>query len=395
MVSKPPVPAYASQRPGSDDRDIPETSTVPKLPLTAANISVYQQGLSETPQNSATPAEDRPFISTGPAIRLDEDRVQASAAYDSRGNVSYERQADPSLANTLRNDRLAPFGNLTLDIHFEQRPPLARSTSLEVHVPSPIPLDEQLESPTALVDIDLGSPQDPIAPTRFGEGSSLTIQNSARRYSFAETTTTESSGFVVLTPQLSSNESRSSSVPAPPFSPWQSVRNPAGFVPSPHLMTIEETLDDQLYWPCPRLDIGPINQNNASEYGGIRNYSRPLSMASGGHNGERPRLDSPKYPPCWTTDDGLLIVPSVPGELVKDISQPITSDNQELVEITSSTQKHAIPSNNSDSANDLLDVAALSPNVTTYRKGNCPRRKRSPSYYDPDILPRQRITHVK
>lgn len=364
--------------------------------MTAANISVYQQGLGETPPNSTAPAKDRPFISTGPTIRLEEG-VQASAAYDSRGNVSYERQADPSLANTLRNDRLAPFGNLTLDIHFDERQPLARSTSLEVHVPSPIPLDEQLESPTALVDIDLGSPQDPIAPTSFGNESSLTIQNSARRYSFAETTTTESSGFVVLTPQLSSNESRSSSVPAPPFSPWQPVRNPAGFVPSPHLMTIEETLNDQLYRPCPRLDLGPINQNNTSEYGSIRNYSRPLSIASGGHNGERPlpsRIESPKYPPCWTTDDGLLIVPSVPGELVKDISQPITSGNQELIETAPSTQKHAIPSNNSDPANDLVDVAALSPNVTTYRKGNCPRRKRSPSYYDPDILPRQRITHV-
>lgn len=360
--------------------------------MTAANISVHQQGLSETPQNSAALAKDKPFISTGPTIRLGES-AQASAAYDSRGNVSYERQADHSLAYTLRNDRLAPFGNLTLDIHFEERPPLARSTSLEVHVPSPIPREEQLESPTAPVNIDLGSPQDPIAPTSFGEGSSLSIQHSTRRYSFAETTTSNSSGFVVLTPQASSNESRSSSVPAPPFSPWQPVRNAAGFVPSPHLMTIEESLDDQLYRPCPRLDLGPINQNTSSEYGGVvRNYSRPLSIASGGHNGERPlppRIESPKYPPCWTTDDGLLIVPSVPGEFVKDISQLITSGNQELVETASSAQtRHAIPSNNTDTANDIVDVAALSPNVTTYRKGNGPRRKRSPSYYDPDILPR-------
>jgi hypothetical protein len=330
----------------------------------------------------------------GPTIRLHEG-AQASAAYDSRGNVSY----NSSLADTLRRDRLAPFGNLTVDIHFDERPSLARSTSLEVHVPSPIPLEEELESPTALIDINLGSPQDLRAPTSFREENSLSVQHSVRRYSFAETTTSESSGFVVLTPQLASTESRPSSVPAPPFSPWQQIRNPAGFVPSPHLMTIEETLDNQLYRPCPRLDLGPINQINTSEYGGVvRNYIRPLSVASGGHNSERPLpppINAPKYPPCWATDDGLLIVPSVPGELVEDKSQPITSGNQELVETTSSTQTmHAIPANDSNSADDLVDVAALNPNVTTYRKGNCPRRKRSPSYYDPDILPRQRINHV-
>lgn len=161
-------------------------------------------------------------------------------------------------------------------------------------------------------------------------------------------------------------------------------------------MTIEETLDDQLHRPCPRLDLGPINQRNVFEHDGIiRNYSRPLSVASGGYD-ERPlppRIEAPKYPPCWTTDDGLLIVPSVPAELVKEKTQQF--GDHELTETTSSMRtKHAIPSNGNHTVDDLVDVAALSPNVTTYRKANCPRRKRSPSYYDPDILPRQRHTHV-
>lgn len=363
--------------------------------MTAANISVHQQGLNETPRNSAALTKERPAITSGPTIRLIKS-AQASA-YDSRGNVSYE-QTDPSLANTLRNDRLTPFGKLTVDVHFDERPPLARSSSLEVHASSPVPLEKQPESPTALVDIDLGSPQDLRASTSFREESLLPIQNSARRYSFPEITTSESSGFVVLTPQLSSTESRSSPVPAPPFSRWQQIRNFAGIIPSPHLVTIEETLDDQLYRPCPRLDLGPTNLNDMPEYGGVvRNYSRPLPIVSGSHSNERPRpprTDAP-YPPCWTTEEGLLIVPSVPGELVKERSSQNKSDNHELVETTSSTQsRHAINSKESDAAHDLVDVAALSPNVTTHRKGNCPRRKRSPSYYDPDILPRQRINHV-
>ncbi|KAE8547885.1 hypothetical protein EYB25_009678 [Talaromyces marneffei] len=394
MVSKPPVPAYTFQRPRSDDLDTSETSTVPSFPLTAANISVHQQGLKETPHGSAALSKERTVTSTStPTIRL-EDHIQASPAYGARGNVSYERPAA-----TLLNDRLTPFGNLTVDMHFDERPPSARSTSLEVHVPSPIPLEEQLGSPTDLVDANLGSPQDLRALKSFREESSLPIQNPARRYSFAETTTSESSGFVVLTPQISSTESRSSSVPAPPFSPWQHMRNPAGFIPSPHLMTIEETLDDQLYRSCPGLDLGPINQNDSLLYGGgVRNYSRPLSVASAGYTGERPRpprIGAPKYPPCWTTDEGLLIVPSVPGELVKKRLQPTTLVSEETVETTSSTQtKNAMSPIKINTADNLVDFAALSPNVTTYRKGTCPRRKRSPSYYDPDILPRQRINHV-
>lgn len=158
-------------------------------------------------------------------------------------------------------------------------------------------------------------------------------------------------------------------------------------------MTAEEIPGGQLYRPCPRLD------NDISEHGGIiTNYGRRSSIASGGHSDERqlpPRIDAPKYPPCWTTDDGLLIVPSVPGELAKDVPQQVTSDNQELVETSSSNKaKHTITSNNSDPAETLVEFAALSPNVTTYRKGNCPRKKRSPSYYDLDILPRQRMNYV-
>lgn len=309
--------------------------------------------------------------------------------------MSYERRTDPRLADSLCNDRLKPVGILTLDTQYDERPPLARSTSLEVHVPSPIPQDEQSESPTAFVELDLGGPQDLKSLTSFGSDSSLAIVNPTRRHSFAETATSSSSGFVVLAPQVSSNESRPSSVPARPVEPWQLVRNPAAFILSPHLMTIEETLDDQLKQPCPRLDISPICQHKSLEHG-VVSYSRPLSVASGGINSARPlppRVEASKYPPCWTTDDGLLIVPSVPGELVKGTAQ--RSGEYEMSETTSSTQtKHATPSTASNTADDLVDVAALSANVTTYRKENCPRRKRSPSYYDPDILLRQKIAHV-
>lgn len=388
------APANASQRPGSDDRDISETSTVPTPPLTAANISVHQKGLGETPQNPVALAK-RPFITTGPTIRLDES-AQASTAYDSRGNVSYERLADPRLADALRDDRLKPVESLTLDTQFDERPLLARSTSLEVHVPSPIPQDEQLESPTAFVELDLEGPQDLKSLASFGSESSLAIVNPTRRHSFAETATSSSSGFVLLAPQVSSNDSRPSSVPARQVEPWQLVRNPAVFIPSPHLMTIEETLIDQLEQPCPRLDLSPISQHKTLEHGGAVNYSRPLSVASGGISSARPlppRIGASKYPPCWTTDDGLLIVPSVPGELVKGKAQHF--GEYEMSETTSSTQiKHANPSNANNTADDLVEVAALSPNVTTYRKANCPRRKRSPSYYDPDILPHQKIAHV-
>lgn len=396
MVSKPPVPAYESQRPGRDDLDISETSTLPLLPLTAANISVQQQVLEETPQHPVAHTEYR----TGPAVRLEES-VRASAIYDAQGNVSYD---GPTNLETIRNDRLTPFGNLTLNIQVDERPPLARSTSLEVHVPLPNPIEERLESPNDLVDINLGSPQEvrPALSTKESSLTAATAQNSARRYSFAETTTSESGSFIILTPQLSSGTpSRSSSVPAPPFSPWQAVRNPAGFVPSPHLRTIEETLDDQLNRPNPRLDHSPLYQDGAPQYGGVvSNYSRPLSVVPGAHNGERPllppRIENAKYPPCWTTEEGLLIVPSVPGELVKEFTPRDVSENPDLVETVSSNEKKiAISADKSDTADDLVEVAALSPNVTTYRKGNFPRRKRSPSYYDPDILPHQRNNHVK
>ncbi|EED13887.1 hypothetical protein TSTA_101270 [Talaromyces stipitatus ATCC 10500] len=326
-----------------------------------------------------------------PTIRL-EDHTQASRAYEFQSNASYDRQADPgqSPAETaLHEEGLTSFDKLTVDIG--ERPPLARSSSLEVHAPSPTP-EEELESPTILASTGLDGPL-------ITEDSSFPIQNSTARHSFSDTTS-ETSSFIILTPQVSSTDSKTSSAPAPPSSPWQHIRNPAGFMPSPRLVTIEEALDDQLQQPCPPLDH--ITRHGiTSNYGGIVRSCGPPSLPAstcGSHTGERPRpprIDAPKYPPCWTTAEGLLIVPSVPGELVMDRMEQIRSGNDEFLETTLSAHtQHGNSSSESDMTDDFETVAALSPNVTAFRKGRCPRRKRSPSYYDLDILPRQRINHV-
>jgi hypothetical protein len=105
-----------------------------------------------------------------------------------------------------------------------------------------------------------------------------------------------------------------------------------------------------------------------------------------------PQSQPPKYPACRLTEDGLLIVPSVPGPPGDETERSRKHGNRPLsyhtapvrrTRFASSIQTKSIPKE-SDEGPALV---GLSPNVMPYRKGRYPRRRRCPSYYDSDIVP--------
>lgn len=367
--------------------------------MTAENVLIHQVVLDKHgQQHEGESALERP--SEGPAQPIL--RVQACPSDSFEASippifVQEKSQADYDqiiTQNVLPFEQLTASGNLIVEVDESQRPRLARSSSLEVHAASPTPSDAPLESSASWTEINSDGSYDPrdesITSLIKGSGP-LNHQGRSNRFSFSETAS-ERSSFVVLSSQISGTDSRASSVPAPPFSPAQQIRPFTACLPSPQLMTIEEALDDPSPQSYPLQNSMSIMQRRPPEHGRFVASYMPPSMLVTSHRDfpsdcpQPTSANNSKYPPCWVSNDGLLIVPSVPGVLIEDTSQQNITES-ETVEVMSPTkEKHNLMTENLDIPDDLEIVAALSPNVTAYRKGKHPTRKRGHGFYNADIL---------
>jgi hypothetical protein len=276
---------------------------------------------------------------------------------------------------------------------------LQRSSSLDVHAPSPPPSppseDQPSELQSAFKDISNSAPVKAPAASDItspfnGEWVFLQNQNLQSGYTYSDADT-GSNQFSMIAPG----------------SPYVGVAN--SHISSPRLsslrsegFTVIDSYPHAQHHP-PRIDTpsGPTRLPSPLMPG----YTVPLdsetgslpypTLPTGNPNGGRlhlPQSQPPKYPPCRRTEDGLLIVPSVPRSPDDEIEGSRKGGNKSLschttpvrkTRFASDIQRKSIPEE-SDEAPALFD---LSPNVIPYRKGKYPRRRRCPSYYDSDIIP--------
>ncbi|OKL63484.1 hypothetical protein UA08_01968 [Talaromyces atroroseus] len=332
----------------------------------------------QSSQESHAEPEDTPVLSLPePAVGL-EYHACLPLDYQAHSHVSREQQSDSSedlAGNPLRDGQLTPFASSTVDPSFSgQRPPIERSSSLEVHASSPVPLEKDLsELSTLPLDEDLENKQilgTDGAASSIGEERVFPTQSYASVYPFSETTS-ESGSYIVVTPRTSHAETKSSAYPSPRYSEVQQLNNSTVFIPSPHLATIDEAFDDQFSYLRTTHPLATSYNSAPPTFCGLSTPNSPAIYPTN-HASEKlrrpPYGDGLKYPPCRTTEDGLLIVPSVPGELPGEISKEPTRN------------EYPTRSERSNNPDDQFAVAPLSPNVTAYRKGKYPRRKRYSSY---------------
>lgn len=389
--------------------DLSETPNDPGPPLTVANIAIHEHDLSEQPQQGALiAAEGSPFISFTESASLSEEQdgtISDDHPYDNSTQGQQNVLSQLLTTKTVHADRVTTSPNLEINPGFgSQRPPFERSSSLEVHASSPTSNEEESEV-SALVRFDVvrDSSQDLEAKKAISsarEEHKLPIQSHFAGYSVSEATS-ESDSQIILTPQTSRTTSRAGSQPSsslsPAFTPAWPISDAVVFPSSPYLATIQETAFDEQFYPPHPTHEHPTNDYSITQaYGGLGIHRAPSVHTSPIHAdsiGEQPRLphiDPLKYPPCWKTEEGLLIVPSVPGEVPEERTVRCQPQRYNLHgEITSATEKEdqdPPPLKGNDTVDNQVTFAALSPNVMAYRKGKYPQKKRNPSYYDPDIL---------
>lgn len=311
---------------------------------------------------------------------------------NSRSNIDLSDSRRTSSSNTLE----VPGSSVRPVSTFQ------RSSSLDVHAPSPPPSEDQISGfQSAFKNISNSAParapgvSDTTPPFNgewvFLQNQNLQNQNLQSAYTYSDADT-GSNQFSMVGPGSSYVGVANSHLSSPRLSSLRSE----GF-----------TVIDNTY---PHAQRHMLRIDTPSGFTRLSSplmpgFSVPLDFESGtlpypplptgNPNGGRlnlPHSQPPKYPPCRLTEDGLLIVPSVPGPPDNEtepsrngVNKPRSSHTAPVrkARFASDVQKKSIP----EESNESPALFNLSPNVMPYRKGKYPRRRRCPSYYDSDIVP--------
>ncbi|CRG82936.1 hypothetical protein PISL3812_00283 [Talaromyces islandicus] len=257
---------------------------------------------------------------------------------------------------------------------------LQRSSSLDVHAPSPPPSEDQpSEFQAAFRSVPNSTPgiSDTTSPFN-GEWVFLQNQNLQSAYTYSDDT--GSNKFSIITPGSPYVGVAGSHLSSPRLSSLRSE----GF-------TVVDSAYPHLQRHIPRIDTpsastrlsSPImpgyNVPRDSETGSLPYPTLPTGNPNGGRL-NLPQSQPPKYPPCRLTEDGLLIVPSVPGPPDDESegsrkggnkSHPYHTAPVRKTRFTSSIQRNSIP----EESYEAPALVNLGPNVIPYRKGKYTRRR--------------------
>ncbi|KAH8703804.1 hypothetical protein BGW36DRAFT_444319 [Talaromyces proteolyticus] len=275
--------------------------------------------------------------------------------------------------------------------------PPSRSSSLEVHASSTCQLGCQ--SPEVQYDI-IGLPDIPIyepagnsrlpgpdIPTPLSHEGWVFLHN--QTYPRDSDNDTRASRWFLVPPILSASQA----VSPPRFNANISSLCSERSFTSGHSSRVHDHIPVyNLDSPFSSPSIPPYEAQGLPAYSSL-NAESQLALSSmpplenfSSDGTQLPQLLSLIYPPCWLSEEGLLIVPSVPRVPIDNDETPTKANNNRNTPQAASSQSK---SERSSVRGVILDddTVILSPHVTQHRKGRCPKRQRCPSYNDSDIIP--------
>lgn len=273
---------------------------------------------------------------------------------------------------------------------------LQRSTSLDVHAPSPPPPEDQpSEFQSAFRNISNNAssiaPGVPDTASPYN-GEWVFLQNpnpqSAYTYSDADTGSNQLS---MIAPGSSYVGVASSHLSSPRLSSLRSEGFSVIDSAYPHAQRHIPRIDTPSEFTRLSSPLMPgFSVPRDSETGSLPYPTLPTGNPNGGRL-NLPQSQPPTYPPCRLTEDGLLIVPSVPGPPEDETEGSRRGGNKPLycpraparkTRFASDIQRKSIP----EESEEWCSLVNLSPNVMPFRKGKYTRTRRCPSYYDSDII---------